>query len=99
MFLSIPDSVMNSHILRRDVLLQNQTSAGVSLLFNRCLTRFKHFAALSNLFFSCEKSLRSVSQECEVDVFEHPRFCDELSHLVKGCFVANSTLCWSVHSI
>ena len=20
---------------------------------------------------------------CEVDVFEHPRFCDEFSHLVK----------------
>ena len=25
---------------------------------------------------------------CEVDVFEHHRFCDEFSHLVKTCFVA-----------
>ena len=89
MFLNIPDSVMNSHIYLMDVLLQIQTSAGVSLLFYRCLTRCKDFAAFSIIFFNCEKSFCSISQECEVDVFEHPRFCDEFSHLVKGTFVAN----------
>ena len=31
---------------------------------------------------------------CEVDVFEHPRFCDEFSHLVKRHVVKPATLCW-----
>ena len=60
------------------------------------LTRFKCFVEFSILLFSCKKSFCSVVQECEVDVFEHPRFCDEFSHLVKGCFVANSNLCWTL---
>ena len=29
----------------------------------------------------------------EVDVFEHPRFWDELSHLVNGRFIAIAALC------
>ena len=29
----------------------------------------------------------------EVDVFEHPRFWDEFSHLVNGQFVATAVLC------
>ena len=28
----------------------------------------------------------------EVDVFEHPRFCDEFSHLVDECFYATGSL-------
>ena len=35
----------------------------------------------------------------EVDVFEHPRFCDELSHLVNRHKVANITLCKGLSSI
>ena len=35
----------------------------------------------------------------EVDVFEHHRFCDEFSHLVKRRFVATLTLWWSLNSI
>ena len=31
---------------------------------------------------------------CEVDVFEHPRFCDEFSHLVNRHVVKLATLCW-----
>ena len=29
----------------------------------------------------------------EVDVFEHPRFWDELSQVVNGRFVATAALC------
>ena len=93
MFLSIPDSVMNSHIY---VLLQIQPSAGESIRVKPCLTRFKCFVEFSTLLFSCQKFFCSVVQECEVDVFEHPRFCDEFSRLVKIRFVANSNLCWSL---
>ena len=32
---------------------------------------------------------------CEVDVFEHHRFCDEFSHLVRILFVETLTLSWS----
>ena len=35
----------------------------------------------------------------EVYVFEHPRFCDEFSHVVNWRFVANLTLCESLSSI
>ena len=33
---------------------------------------------------------------CEVDVFEHHRFCDEFSHLVNACFVATRRMFSSV---
>ena len=29
----------------------------------------------------------------EVDVFDHPRFCDEFSHLVNRGFDATASLC------
>ena len=32
--------------------------------------------------------------ESEVDVFEHPRFCDEFSHLVDEVIYATGSLCW-----
>ena len=33
----------------------------------------------------------------EVDVFEHPRFCDEFSHLVKTCFFYNGNSFYKSH--
>ena len=47
------------------------------------------------IYHSVDKSLFLQFTKCfEVDVFEHPRFCDEFSHIVTLRFVANSTLCW-----
>ena len=71
----------------------------MSIRFRSCLTRFECFVEYSILLFSCQKSFSLLVKECEVDVFEDPRFCDELSHVVKGCFVANSNLSWSLISI
>ena len=34
---------------------------------------------------------------CEVDVFEHHRFCDEFSHLVNACFVATKKTLFKTH--
>ena len=34
---------------------------------------------------------------CEVDVFEHHRFCDEFSHLVNACFVATRRTLLKTH--
>ena len=35
--------------------------------------------------------------EClEVDVFEHPRFCDEFSHIMNRCLLASASLSLSL---
>ena len=86
--LSIPDSVMNSHIYLRDVLLQPKLYGEVSLRSNTSLTGLQRSIELSNLRYSCEFSFSSDKNVLEEDVFEHPRFCDECSHLVKRRFVA-----------
>ena len=166
MFLSIPDSVMNYHILWRDVLFWRQASARVLPRWNSCFKRFKTlcwivrftiklwlncFFCLSSVCgrcfwasqilwwirtsskqtFSCDcKSLlftyldridvlndlkcsaeildllscchwtfSSVYLAWEVDVFEHPRFCDEFSHLVNRSFVSTASLSWSLTSM
>ena len=49
---------------------------------------------MSSLSFSCHNLFLQFTRCFEVDVFKHPRFCDEFSHLVTLRFVANSTLCW-----
>ena len=36
---------------------------------------------------------------CEVDVFEHPRFCNEFSHLVNSRFLDTETLRGSLTSM
>ena len=48
MFLSIPDSMMNSHMLWIDTLLRIQLSSKVSVRSNRCLKWFEPFIKLSN---------------------------------------------------
>ena len=45
-------------------------------------------------YLVAKKLLIQVTKCFEVDVFEHPRFCDEFSHLATLRFVAKSTLCW-----
>ena len=74
------------------VYLRLQVSGEVSLRWNRCLKRFKLFLELSKSSFSCQCSFSSVSYLCEVDVFEHPRFRDEFSHLVNGRLFATGSL-------
>ena len=53
---------------------------------------FKLSLELSKSSFSCQCSFSSVSWLFEVDVFEHPRFCDEFSHLVNGRLFATGSL-------
>ena len=60
MFLSIPDSVMNSHIYLRDALLQPKLYVEVSFRSNKSLTRLQRYIELSNLTYSCELSFYSV---------------------------------------
>ena len=59
---------------------------------NRCSTRFKRSAEFSDLQHNSQFSFFSVFQACEVDVFEHPRFRDEFSHLVFKSFDATERL-------
>ena len=47
----------------------------------------------SDLLSSCHWTFSSVYEAWEVDVFEHPRFCDEFSHLVIRSFVVTASLC------
>ena len=60
MFLSIPDSVMNSHIYLRDVLLQPKLYGEVSLRSNKSLTRFQRSIELSYLTYCYELSFSAV---------------------------------------
>ena len=52
-----------------------------------------------NLSSTCQNLLLEFNKSFEVDVFVHPRFCDEFSHLVTEHFVAISTLCWRLISM
>ena len=52
MFLSMTDSVMNSHIYLRDVLLQLKLYGEFSLLSNTCSTRSEHSTKLSHISYS-----------------------------------------------
>ena len=52
-----------------------------------------------NLSSTCQNLLLEFNKSFEVDVFVHPRFCDEFSHLATGHFVAISTLCWRLISM
>ena len=52
-----------------------------------------------DLSSTCQNLFLEFNKSFEVDVFEHPRFCDKLSHLVIGHFVAISTLCWRLISM
>ena len=162
MFLSIPDSMMNSHILWKDVLFWRQAFARVLPRWNSCFKRFKTLCwivrftiklwlncffclssvcgrcfwasqilwwiltcseqkfcfdcnalqksfldvidvlddlkcsvELSDFFIKLWLNFFSVYQACAVDVLEHPRFCDEFSHLVNRSFVSTTSLCSS----
>ena len=54
---------------------------------------------LSNLSFSVLKYFLSVEHQWEVDIFEHPRICNEFSHVVDGRLVPTATLCLSHKSM
>ena len=45
-----------------------------------------------HLFYIAVKKHSSVEHLCEVDVFKHPRFSDEFSHLVNRHSVASAKL-------
>ena len=78
MFLRIPDSVM-----WMKAFMRLEVSVEVSIWLNRCFRRFKLSLEYSDWLLSSQSSYSSFLQACEVDVFEHPRFCDEFSHLVN----------------
>ena len=59
MFLSIQDSVMNSHIQLRDVLTQLKLFGEMSLQLNTSSTRLQHSIELSDISYSCESSFSS----------------------------------------
>ena len=42
---------------------------------------------MSQLLYYSQITIVSVIQVFEVDVFEHPRFCDEFSHVVNRRFL------------
>ena len=42
---------------------------------------------MSQLLYYSQITFLSVIQVFEVDVFEHPRFCDEFSHVVNRPFL------------
>ena len=88
MFLSIPDSVMNSHIYWMHDLLQLQAPNKFPIEYNSCLKCFQRSIELSDLLKCSQWTLGSCYEVFEVDVFEHPRFCDEFSHLLNARFVA-----------
>ena len=60
MFFNNPDSVMNSHIYLRDVLLQLKLYGEVSPRWNTSSTCFKHAIVLSYIIYSCELSFSTV---------------------------------------
>ena len=75
--------------------MQIQLSAGFTFRWNGCMKWFSRLIEVSSLSLWVAKNLFLQFIKCfEVDVFEHPRFCDEFSHLMTLRFVANSTLCW-----
>ena len=63
------------------------------------LSDLKSSLELLNLLSSCDWTVSSVYQACAVDVFEHPRFCDEFSHVVNKSFVSTATLSRSLSSM
>ena len=90
MILSIQDSVMNSHIYWMHELLQLHAPNEFPIEYNSCLK------CLMN-------SRTSFGWMHEVDVFEHPRFCDEFSHLLHCSSIMNSKLStihvWNVFNV
>ena len=70
-------------------------SVEVSPWLNRCFRLFK--CPLSFQIYCLvvnDPSLQLIIAS-EVDVFEHPRFCDEFSHLVNRSFDATASVLWS----
>ena len=70
-------------------------SVEVSPWLNRCFRLFK--CPLSFQIYCLvvnDPSLQLIIAS-EVDVFEHPRFCDEFSHLVDRGFDATASVLWS----
>ena len=94
MFLSIPDSVMNSHIYWMHDLLQLQAPNEFLIEYNSCLKCFQRSIELSDLLKCSQWTLGSCDEVFEVDVFEHPRFCDEFSHLLNARLLAAQCTKW-----
>ena len=91
MFLSIPVSVM-----WMKAFIRMEVSVEVSIWLNRCFRHFKLSLDYSDLLLSSQSSFLSALRARYVDVFEHPRFCDEFSHLVNRGFDATASLFWSL---
>ena len=94
MFLSIPDSVMNSHIYWMHYLLQLQAPNEFPIEYSSCLKCFQRSIELSDLLKCFHWTIGSLYHVFEVDVFEHPRICDEFSHLLNVRFLAAQYTKW-----
>ena len=88
MFLSIPDSVMNSHIYWMYDFLQPNIPNEFPIEYNSCLKSFQRSIEWLDLLQCFHWTIGSLYHVFEVDVFEHPRICDEFSHLLNARFVA-----------
>ena len=69
-----------------------EVSVEVSIWVNKCFRRFKLSLEYSDWLLSSQSSFSTALRACEVDVFEYPKFCDELSHLVNESFDATASL-------
>ena len=88
MFLSIPESVMISDIYWMHDLLQLHALNEYPIESNWCLKRFQRSIDWSDLLHCSYWSFAALYQVFVVDVFEHPRFSDEFSHLLNARFLA-----------
>ena len=68
-----------------------EVSVELSIWFNKCFRRFKLSLGYSDWFLSSQSSFSSALRACLVDVFDHPRFYVEFSHLVNRGFDATAS--------
>ena len=65
-----------------------EVSVELSIWLNKCFRRFKLSLGYSDWFLSSQSSFPSALRACLVDVFDHPKFYVEFSHLVNRGFDA-----------
>ena len=68
-----------------------EVSVEVWIWLNRCFRRFKLSLEYSDWLLSSQSSFSSALRACLVDVFDHPRFYVEFSHLVNRGFDATAS--------
>ena len=85
-----------SHLVNRHYL-NLLLSVEVPLEWNKSLKRFIRSLNCQIYFAVVNTRFLQSKEVCEVDVFDHPRFCDEFSHLVNKHVEEPASLCWSLN--